>query len=127
MNFYLILRMFLPVAAWAHNAPLPPQQLTPPVHIGEQKPCAEYSQTASVASRDGKTLLTFKVTAKGEIADIAVTKSSGNAALDGAAIACARQWQYQPATLKGKSVEASGKAAVAWPSGAVAPAKSALN
>ena len=88
---------------------------TKPGPTGQPHVCNEdYPAAAIRANAEGVTLLEFTVTQEGAVADLKVGKSSGNADLDKAAIACASKWRYKPATLDGKAVASPWKANVDW-------------
>ena len=63
---------------------------------------------------EGKTLLSFTITAEGSVRDISVAQSSGNDALDAAAVKCAGTWLYRSALEKGQPVSVPWKATVTW-------------
>jgi TonB family protein len=62
----------------------------------------------------GETTLAFTVTVRGTVEDLRVAKSSGNAELDAAAIACASHWFYKPATKDNQPHAAPWGAVVVW-------------
>jgi TonB family protein len=106
--------------------PFPPVQrsgVTAPASIGTPHVCAEtdYPVSALQTGTEGRTVLGFKITAEGTVADIAVVYSSGHDDLDKAAIACAATWVYRPATQNGTAVAAQWHAAVNWKIGSTPP------
>lgn len=89
--------LFVPVFAWAQPAPepvsAPEKQSISTVPFGSL--CA-YPDSALRMGATGSTSLEIDVSASGSIASVKVTYSSGNVALDGAAVACALRWQMPP-------------------------------
>jgi protein TonB len=63
---------------------------------------------------ESDTLLSFRIAADGTTKDVTVQRSSGNAALDKAAVAGVRCWRYKPTMEDGKPVEVPWHAAVKW-------------
>jgi len=89
--------------------------VTTPVSVGRKHSCTEqYPQTALRLGQEGTTLLSFKVTTDGGVANVTVAKSSGFDALDNAAVACASHWQYKAASVDGQPVEKDWQANVVW-------------
>ena len=66
------------------------------------------------AGIEGTTKLSFVVTTQGAVTRVTVAKSSGNADLDDAAIACASTWTYKPARKDDVPIEVPWQASVAW-------------
>ena len=88
---------------------------TKPVSFGPPHVCTRnYPAAAIAAHAEGTTVLAFHVGADGTVKDLAVSKSSGNTALDDASMACAQNWQYTPATHDGASVDVPWQATVNW-------------
>jgi TonB family protein len=89
--------LFVPVFAWAQPAPVPvsapEKQSISNVPFGSL--CA-YPDSALKAGATGSTSLEIEIGANGNITNVKVTHPSGNAALDGAAVACALRWQMPP-------------------------------
>lgn len=97
--------------------PPPPPIITTQMPRGTGHPhaCADnYPDIARHEGAEGTTLLGFTVTAQGTLADITVTKSSGDADLDAAAVTCASAWTYKPATNNGAPVDVPWQANVIW-------------
>jgi TonB family protein len=61
---------------------------------------------------DGETALAFGIGAGGKTSDVKVTRPSGNAALDDAAVRCASSWIYRRAAAQANSVQQASVAAV---------------
>jgi TonB family protein len=86
-----------------------------PVPSGAPHQCqGNYPPEAENASRGGIALVAFTITAQGNVTRAKVTKSSGQADLDDAALACVKQWQYMPVSVNGKTVAAPWLAKVTW-------------
>lgn len=106
-----------PPPAAANAVPPPPSAVTPgtPRSTGRQHGCGQnYPEAAVKAGIEGTTTLSFVVTAQGAVTRVTVAKSSGNADLDDAAIACASTWTYKPATQNDVPVETPWQATVQW-------------
>lgn len=73
-----------------------------------------YPQAERSQGIEGTTKLSFTVDAGGDIRDIAVSTSSGNANLDAAAVECAAFWRYRPATQDGIAFAKPWQAQVVW-------------
>ena len=116
-----VLTGLLPVVAMAQtgtittqNAAAPPT-ITSPASIGAPHICAQdYPAEAIAARAEGKTILGFTISETGATKDVHVVTSSGNQALDDAAVACAGRWLYRPASQNGKPVAVPWKAQVIW-------------
>jgi TonB family protein len=94
---------------------VPPPPPEPLRGTGHPHTCLQnYPEAAVKAGIEGTTTLSFRVTAQGTVTQVNVAKSSGNADLDDAAVACASTWTYQPATNDGVPVEVRWQAVVAW-------------
>lgn len=86
-----------------------------PVPIGKPHVCMQnYPPEAIRTGQQGRTSLSFRITAEGTVADIVVSESSGFEALDKASVACAAEWRYQPAVRDGKPIEVPWQAKVRW-------------
>jgi protein TonB len=96
---------------------------TRPASAGGPHACAEvqYPVSALQTGTEGRTILKFTITAKGGVSDVSVNTSSGNADLDTAAMSCARDWLYHPATRDGVPVDTPWLAQVLWKIGVTAP------
>lgn len=69
--------------------------VTAPTVISSAKP--SYPPSARNAEVEGVTYVSFSVDASGNVVGASVAQSSGNGALDSAAIAAAYQWRFSPA------------------------------
>jgi len=67
----------------------------------------------------GIVTVALTITAKGTVKDPAVLDSSGDGALDAAALACVREWRYKPASRNGRPVDSPWRAGIRF--GAVEP------
>jgi TonB family protein len=94
-----------PAYAWAADAaavsakrgttPATPLAMNPPV----------YPRDALDKGVSGKVLLLVDVDAAGRVSDVALSgHGSGDAALDQAAMAAARQWRFVPAKARGRAI-----------------------
>jgi TonB family protein len=87
---------------WAASTPTP---VVDPKSIGPQHICLRYYPIFSIRNREsGTATVVFTITAEGRTADIRVMATSGFSALDAAAVRCASDWLYQPATQGGVPV-----------------------
>ena len=66
---------------------------------------------------EGTTVVQFTITAEGTVKDPSIKTSSGDADLDGAALACTATWLYQPAQKNGAAVAVPWVAQVVWKMG----------
>jgi TonB family protein len=73
------------------------------------------------------TLLVFTGASDGALVDVAVQRPSGDPVQDTAAIACARQWHFDPATALGKLNLGRHRLNMGWDQGAVAGGKPVLH
>ena len=69
--------------------------MTAPTVISSVKP--SYPPSARNAEVEGVTYVSFSVDASGNVVGASVAQSSGNGALDSAAVAAAYQWHFSPA------------------------------
>jgi TonB family protein len=60
------------------------------------------------------TLVSYRITFTGEVRDVALYRSRGNADLDSAAIACVNKWRMLPQMVAGKPAELSSVIGVLW-------------
>ncbi len=115
MRRLVFLLAILPGASLADPDTQTPAATIVPVGSGRPHSCVEnYPEAAVKAGIEGATTLSFTVTAQGKVADVKVSKSSGNAELDAAAVACAGQWTYRPATQDGVAIDRPWTANVQW-------------
>lgn len=98
----------------APAAPAP--AISSPVGIGRPHQCGakNYPETAIRLQEEGTVILSFTVTADGDVANPTVATSSGHADLDQAAIECAGSWKYKPAVQNGQPVAVPWKTQVKW-------------
>jgi TonB family protein len=73
-----------------------------------------YPEAAVKAGAEGVATVAFTIAADGSVKDARIDKSSGNADLDAASLACTSQWRYTPARHGGVAVDAPWKANVQW-------------
>lgn len=93
----------------------PGGQFNRPVPQGGAHQCqGYYPPDAEYASRGGITLLVFAITPEGSVANLKVSKSSGQADLDDAAMACVKPWKYSPVSIEGKIAAVPWVAKVTW-------------
>ncbi len=77
--------------------------------------CESYYPPKELAdSVEGTTTLSLVVRVDGYVEDIKLAHSSGNDALDKAAVQCAAAWHYIPKTVNGKPVASPLQANVVW-------------
>jgi TonB family protein len=72
----------------------------PPVAIGAPHVCAD--RPSGSGSPTKPTVISFKVDAYGNVADVFVERSSGDDVLDKYASACVAKWQYKPGIRDGR-------------------------
>jgi len=106
-----------PPAAEAPPAAAPAPTLTPPILLN---PSAAYPSDGYALAVDrslvtpelrllaseGRVVVRLFVRADGTVGTITITQSSGNPALDGAAVEAASSWGFQPATRDGVAIDA---------------------
>jgi protein TonB len=90
----------LPAPAPSARAPGP---LLPPRRIATAV-ATPYPERARARGIEGRVLLRLHVSAAGDIADAVVTRSSGHAILDDAALRGARALRFEPARRDGRAV-----------------------
>lgn len=90
--------------------------ISSPVGIGRAHTCGarEYPESAVRLKEEGTTVLSFTVTADGDVANATVATSSGFPDLDRAAIECASGWRYKAAIQNGTAVAVPWKTAIKW-------------
>ena len=85
------------------------------IRMGIPHSCFSYYPTAEEkAGIQGKTRLQMTVTEEGDVRDLVVVTSSGNANLDNAALRCASRWRYKAAIQNGKPVAVTWMADAVW-------------
>jgi TonB family protein len=94
----------------------PPSAITAPASIGKPHSCDEnqYPISALQTGTEGSAVVTLEITPQGNVTDVSVLESSGNADLDNASIVCARDWQYRPAVQNGVPIEVPWRTRVRW-------------
>lgn len=85
----------LPAPPAAPAPPLPPPPLSREVSI-VHAPAPAYPEIAIAERREGRVILKLLVEESGKPAQVSIERSSGDSALDAAAIAAAEQWQFNP-------------------------------
>ncbi|MEN8871392.1 MAG: energy transducer TonB [Akkermansiaceae bacterium] len=81
--------------AAADRAAAKKQTVSKPSGISQPKP--KYPSAARRAGQQGTVTLSFTVGSSGKVTSIRITKSSGHALLDNAALAAIRRWRFKPA------------------------------
>jgi protein TonB len=71
-----------------------------------KNPPPAYPLAARLSGREGIVLLAVVVNEEGRVAEVAVLRSSGDAALDRAAAAAVALWTFHPATAGGRTIAA---------------------
>jgi len=90
-------------------------QMTRPTTRGRKHDCQSgYPPISRRLGEVGSVLLKFTVNADGTVANVAVSKSSGYSRLDEAAVRCAADWEYHPATQGGKPIAINYEASVVY-------------
>lgn len=84
-------------AAAAPAPPAPATQPAKPAKLLKSVP-PRYPPEAQKAGHEGRVVLKVQVLKEGAVGQLEVATSSGHLALDEAALAAARQWQFAPAT-----------------------------
>jgi TonB family protein len=67
---------------------------------------AKYPHAERSQGRDGWVTLNFMVDPQGKPYEIAVIESTGNQGLENAAVEAAKDWEFEPATLDGRPIDA---------------------
>jgi TonB family protein len=128
MRYIPICFLLLAVSAWAQPVPPPPHNtitvqsspgkappISSPASIGAPHICTnDYPPEAIAVQAQGTTTVGFTITESGSTAGVKVILSSGNEALDKAAVTCSSRWLYRPAMQDGKPVAVTWKAQVKW-------------
>lgn len=83
--------------------------------LAEPAACA---YPAEAGTSTGTTTIGFTAQSDGTLARVALRHSSGNAALDQAAVACVAQWHFDPASKDDQHWIAPGLTAIVWKKGA---------
>lgn len=119
---FVLFFLSLTPASWAQSPDTAPQRIPPPpppvgspISVGEPHVCLkDYPADAVAAHAEGTTVVGFTITETGTTTDAHVTRSSGTASLDDAALMCPSRWLYRPAMKEGKPVAVPWKAEVRW-------------
>jgi TonB family protein len=102
------------------NPGLPPGT-TPPVDDGPHDSAGFYTVMARAQKEQGRAYVEFTVRKDGSVAQPSLTKSTGFADLDIAAIQAVESWRYKPATASGNAIEVRWKANVDFQLGFTQP------
>ncbi|HWA90984.1 MAG TPA: TonB family protein [Rhizomicrobium sp.] len=76
--------------------------------------CDNYPHAAVWNGSEGKAIVSFRVATDGTVKSPRIVRSTGDAELDAAGLACVAGWHYVPATNEGTPVEVEWRAQVAW-------------
>jgi protein TonB len=76
----------------------------PRPRAGVSNPSPDYPRASRLRGEQGRVTLLVQVGLDGRVTDLAVLGSSGHEALDRAAEAAVRRWQFEPATQQGRPV-----------------------
>jgi TonB family protein len=115
MSRYALVLLFplVSIAAWAEDATIPPADSDPKDKAITY--CAPFYPSAAFESRrTGETHVSFTVTKDGSPMGTKVAKTSGDDALDVAALSCVSSSRYLPATKSGVTTEARWTRTVDW-------------
>jgi TonB family protein len=119
MKLWVLAIALWPALALAEGDSTPPEPpklaagIVPPVAVGRSHLCmTRYPPAALRAHATGAITTSFTIATDGTVKDLAVTKSSGNIALDSVAIKCVSGWLYKPASKDGHPIEVPGSAVV---------------
>ncbi|HEY5238811.1 MAG TPA: TonB family protein [Rhizomicrobium sp.] len=103
------------------NANAMPSDYAPPADDGPNNTADFYPVMARARNEQGRAYVEFTVRKDGSVAEPSLTKSTGFADLDMAAIQAVESWRYKPATANGKTIEARWKAHVDFQLGITPP------
>ena len=93
------------------RAQLTPPRAVMPATVGD----ADYPLGALIANEEGTAELRLAISARGQVTDATVVRSSGSPRLDAAAIQVAKtRWSFQPATQGGAPVPGTVDVPVTW-------------
>ncbi|MBL6938822.1 MAG: TonB family protein [Alphaproteobacteria bacterium] len=84
----------------------------PATPLGSHEAASFYPDGARMLMQEGDVVVAFTITAEGTVVDPKVTRSSGYALLDQAALAAVVTWRYTPALRDGKAVAVPHSAVV---------------
>ncbi|MDE2182328.1 MAG: TonB family protein [Alphaproteobacteria bacterium] len=91
-----------------------PGQFNPPPQPTDKVRYCDSWYPVSASGEGRQTVMSARITANGDLADVAVTGSSGNADLDAAAVTCAAHTYVRPAVWDGKPIEIVWTFEVLW-------------
>jgi protein TonB len=92
-----------------------PPPISTPAAVGKPHVCTNsYPDEAVEAQAEGTTTIAFTITDQGTVADLRIATTSGNAALDKAALDCAKDWRYKPAIKNNVPVAVPWRAQMKW-------------
>ena len=89
------------IVAWGSDTTSDNSQIELPKPTGAGHYCRHYPKAALGSYAEGFVQLSFNIGTDGKVSNEAIATSSGNPDLDQAAIKCASDFVYEPATLKG--------------------------
>lgn len=119
-NKMLIAATLAALALTAHAQTSAPDAPTSPSADAQQTPpprrCSkpEYPKDALRANATGVSTIAFLIGVDGDVRDMKVLKSSGNASLDGAAMTALAKCRFKPARDNGKPVESWQPVQYVW-------------
>jgi protein TonB len=98
------------------EAPQQAPAISSPVGIGRPHVCGQshYPVASQRLQEEGTTILSFTITADGEVANPTVATSSGHDRLDQAALECVAGWHYKAAVQNGQPVAVQWKSQIVW-------------
>jgi TonB family protein len=76
--------------------------------------CSGYPLSAAQADAAGNSVISFQITPQGTVASPVLSQSSGNPALDKAALLCVSGWLFRPAMKDGVAVADQSGATIQW-------------
>jgi TonB family protein len=95
-----------------------PGQFSPPPQPTDKTKFCDSWYPAAVSGEGRLTVMSARITADGDLRDVVVTRSSGNADLDAAAVTCAAHTYVRPAVWNDKPIEIAWTFEVLWHAGA---------
>jgi TonB family protein len=102
----------LPAVSWVDEV-LPPGASRPHA-IGRHNCLDQYPAAVKDKNIEGTTALSYRIGDDGSVTKVEIRKSSGDAALDKAAVTCVKSWQYTPAVLDEKPIAIAWRNDVKW-------------
>ena len=97
---------------WVDN--VLPEGASMPYAIGVHNCLSQYPRDTKAQGIEGTTSLSYRIAGDGSVKKVKIRKSSGNAVLDKAAVACVKAWTYTPAKLDDKPIEIAWRNDVKW-------------